>query len=195
MAVTATINVSGVAALRYILVDTTTFYFTNAVDGQRLVLTLQQDGTGSRTVVSGNCPGLQAPSPTANVDSVQVLIYDAAANAWITGGSLDLAAFTITASGAIPKNAGLALIGGSGVTAATLVAPVAGPPGVGDDGLQIIVSCTTAHAHTLTTPANKINGGYDTVTFAAVGDSITLQASGGVWYVVGAHGTATLSEV
>lgn len=193
MAVTATINVSGVAALRYILVDTTTFYFTNAVDGQKLTLTLQQDTTGSRAVASGNCPGLQQPSPTASDDSTQVLIYDSASNTWNSApasliGGVGPQTITYGASGpglAINKNAGTCILTGAGVVAATLVQPVAGPPGVGDDGVILRIVSASAHAHTVITSADGIGPAADTLTFAAVGAGVSLQAYGAIWYLIG----------
>ena len=95
-----------------------------------------------------------------------------------------------TAAGAIALQPGLVTLGGASAQAYTLAAPASN-----QNGLTMQFSVVTAHAHTLTTPANKINGAYDTVTFAAVGDSITLKASGTVWYVIASSGTATLSEV
>lgn len=196
-----TFNVSGVKLLSLILTDATTqLFFTGAVDGQELTLELIQDATGSRVVTSGNCPSIQQPNPAANSKTTQQLIYDASVNLWsttppsaITAGGQ--APTTITVAGAVSKNSGLVLIGGTGATAVTLVAPVAGPPGVGDDGTEITFSCITAHAHTLTTPADKIGGAYDTVTFAAVGDAISFVANNGLWIATGGRGTNTLSEV
>lgn len=84
-----------------------------------------------------------------------------------------------------------------GVGVFTLVDPVAGAPNPpsgsaaslgqtgygGDDGKVIVIECTTAHAHTVTTTsANKINGAYNTLTFAAVGDIIELRCYNGIYY-------------
>ena len=194
-------NVSGVLSIRILLSTASTqLFFTGAVDMQILNLILQQDATGGRAVTSGNIADLPQPDQTANADTPYTLMYDAAANEWVVmsngleeaGGS----AVAYTAAGAITVQPSLNTLGGASAQAYTLAAPVAGSPlDGGQDGLVMTFTLVTAHAHTLTTPANKINGAYDTVTFAAVGDSITLQASGGVWYVIGSHGTATLSEV
>jgi len=112
-------------------------------------------------------------------------------------GNVDLA-FGLeadSAAGAIGIKEGTVFIGGSSATALTLVAPTAGLPSAGgDDGKVLRIIATTAHAHTVTTPANKINGADDTVTYAHVGDSIELVAYNGVWLVNGTP-TATLSEV
>jgi len=50
----------------------------------------------------------------------------------------------------------------------------------------ITVVATTAHAHTITFNAGKINGGsLTTATFGgAIGDSITVVAIGTVWYAI-----------
>lgn len=91
---------------------------------------------------------------------------------------------------------GVAVITSVGVNATTLALPVAGLPSVGgDDGRILIVKCGSAHAHTVTTPANGINGADDTITFtASVLNYITLVACGGVWYTLGSVGV-TLTEV
>ncbi|SRR5229473_1168370 len=88
----------------------------------------------------------------------------------------------------------------AGVDAATLAAPKAGvyPAGTAvmqalgdaqDDGKVLRIISTTAFAHTVTTPANKINGNKLTATFAAaVGNNLVLIAFGGVWYVISSVG-------
>jgi len=201
MAVTATINVSGVAALRYILVDTTTFYFTGAVDGQKLRLTLQQDGTGSRTVVSGNTPGIMQPSATANDDSTQELIYDAATNTWsgvpqqLSPGSLVLNTTTTNTSLAWTK--GLYGISGSSAVTLTITNPTAGPPGIGNDGEIMYFTLLTAQAHVITmATGTTINGSSTTATFTAhIGNALALMALGGKVYIVGANNIGTFAGV
>lgn len=185
-----TINVSGVAAVRPVLTASNTYYFTGGVDGQVLTVIWQQDGTGGWIVTGGNFSGFPPVVTTASTDTVQQFVYDAQNNLWNwvpnsqqqTGTPV-----TYTTAGAVPIASGLSLIGGSGVTALTLAAPTAL-----QNGVVMSFSVTTAHAHTLTTPSNKINGGKLSVTFAAIGDAITLQASGTVWYIIGAQGTTTL---
>jgi len=102
----------------------------------------------------------------------------------------------LTASGAITIKNGVVLLNGSGVVAATLAAPVSGLQSAGgDDGKLLRIVAQTAHAHTVTTPADKINGGDDTATFAAaVGNACDLLAAGGVWLATNLTGV-TLSEV
>jgi hypothetical protein len=78
-----TTQVSGVPVVRLILTTASTqLFFTAAVDGQILVLILEQDTTGGRAVTSGNVPGIQAPTQTASADTIYLLIYDAAAATW-----------------------------------------------------------------------------------------------------------------
>lgn len=198
MAVTATINVSGVVALRYILVDTTTFNFTGAVDGQRLVLTLQQDTTGGRVVVSGNCPGIMQPSATASDDTTQVLIYDSATNTWnnapaaLAPGALATQSFTTNTSIAWAK--GLVLL--QSTLTLTITNPVAGPPGVGNDGeVMIFASTGTTGVKIITmTKTQTVNGTSTSVSNAGVStDGVQLMAFAGNVYVIQAFGATTLS--
>lgn len=197
MAVTATINVSGIASLRYILVDTTTFYFTNAVDGQKLVVTLQQDATGSRTIVSGNCPGLVAPSPTALTDTTSNLIYDAANNTWnsapvaVASGSLSLN--TTTTNTSIPWARGTWVT--TGALTLTITNPVAGPPGTGNDGEVMLFISQSANILKLTMGTTQTINGTSTsiVTAGANGDAIALVAWGGKVYTQSVTGAFTLS--
>lgn len=97
------------------------------------------------------------------------------------------------ADGAI-NAAGLAVITKGTAAALTLAAPVAGVPAVGGmDGLLLSILSTTAAAHTVTAPSNKINGGSAVITFsAAIANNATLRAYNGIWYVMGSTG-ATLS--
>lgn len=199
----ATVNVpsSGSAVQRIILSAATTLTITAGFDGQQLTLLLQQDSTGSRVVTYGaGIVGGQAIDQTANTTTIQTFVYDQNSGNWVSVGSsvggADAVA-TYTAAGAVTQNvSSLILIGGGSATALTLALPVAGDPDAGGmDGVELTFSCITAHAHTVTTPADGINGGYDTVTFAAIGDAIILRAYNGVWYTRGGRGTNTLSEV
>jgi hypothetical protein len=72
--------------------------------------------------------------------------------------------------------------GGYGISA-----PVAGGPGVGQDGQILIISSTTAHAHVITSAVDGFNakGSSGTATFgAAIGNSVTLLAYNGHWYAI-----------
>jgi hypothetical protein len=91
-------------------------------------------------------------------------------------------------AGAIPVATGTAGIGSAAALAMTLASPTAL-----QDGTTIFVTAETAHAHTVTTPANGINGSKHIVTFAAEGDGVELEALGGVWNVRSLVGGAVLS--
>jgi phage tail sheath gpL-like len=68
-------------------------------------------------------------------------------------------------------------------------------PSVAQERTRLAIVATTTHAHTVTTAATKINGADDTVTYAAVGDGIVLEARNQGWIVIASIGGATLSEV
>src|SRR5579864_6673782 len=100
-------------------------------------------------------------------------IFDNTFGVQVAAGSAD----------AITIKEGTVFITSSGVNAMTLAAPVAGLPSAGgDDGKILVIMSTTAHAHTVTTPANVINGADDTITFSgAVTDFSELRAYNGKW--------------
>ena len=97
-----------------------------------------------------------------------------------------------TTAGAIPIASGTYVINGAGALAMTLATPT-----LAQDGATLTIIAGTAHAHTVTTAANKIVPSKDTVTYAAVGDYITLRAVNGLWYniAIGGPTPAILSEV
>lgn len=97
----------------------------------------------------------------------------------------------LAASGAIGLKLGTLYITKAGVAALTLAAPVVGT----DDGKVLYIVDTTGHAHTVTSPADGINGVDDTLTFNGTkGSGCVLEAIQGVWYTRGLQGVA-LSEV
>jgi hypothetical protein len=106
-------------------------------------------------------------------------------------------AVSLPAAGAIAQEEGTVLLDDASAGAYTLAAPVAGLPGVvsgGMDGKRLRLITQTAEAHTVTTPANAINGVHHIITFGgAVGDSIELTAFGGVWYANPSAGGVTIS--
>ncbi len=88
-----------------------------------------------------------------------------------------------TASGAIGLTHGTGILDGAAALAMTLAAPTAGTQETGgNDGQELTIISKTAHAHTVTTPANAINGGKHILTFANEGDCVVLVAYGGVWF-------------
>lgn len=97
------------------------------------------------------------------------------------------------ANGAIAVASGTTTLGSGGALAMTLATP-ADPA---DDGKILFIEAATAHAHTVTTAANKIqnaNALGDTLTFAHAGDSVVLEAIAGLWVVRSINGPV-LSEV
>lgn len=89
---------------------------------------------------------------------------------------------TATANGAITLPSGIIFITGAAAVAASLPLPLPGTPDQGgQDGASLRIICTTAHAHTVTTPANGYNGANHVLTFAAAGDYQDLVALNGTW--------------
>lgn len=96
----------------------------------------------------------------------------------------------------IPVKSCVVFVTKAGVDAMTLAAPVAGVypssnalgdilGAPADDGKEIYVYSTTAQAHTITTPANKINGSKHIATFAGViGDYAHFIAFNGSWWLL-----------
>lgn len=165
---------------------------------------------GQGAQIASGTVGLQEALNAASASGGGVVVVDSAWTA-LGGTSAMLAAATVPAgvqiqdnrgqsayvlklsgaTDAIPVNAGTVVVTSAGVDAMTLATPVAGT----NDGLELTVISAGAHAHTITTAANKINGADDTATFAAAaGNSITLVAYGGIWYAKNLTGV-TLSEV
>jgi hypothetical protein len=99
----------------------------------------------------------------------------------------------LTASGAIPLVTGTYVLNGAAALAMTLATPTT----PAQDGIKLTIVVSTAHAHTVTTAADKIVGSKDTVTFAAAGDTVILESINGLWNVDGIGGPtpAALSEV
>jgi hypothetical protein len=98
----------------------------------------------------------------------------------------------LTASGALPIATGTYVLNGAAALAMTLANPTNA-----QDGTTLYIVALTAHAHTVTTPADAIYGTKDTVTYAAKGDFIQLEAVNGGWMVkaIGGPTPAALSEV
>lgn len=98
----------------------------------------------------------------------------------------------IAAAGAIPVVSGTYVINGAAALAMALAAPTAA-----QDGTKLTLIAGTSHAHTVTTPADCIEGTKDTVTFAAAYDICQLEAVNQKWAVrsIGGPTPASLSEV
>jgi hypothetical protein len=109
----------------------------------------------------------------------------------LTGSASVLPTTTIeAASGAIAVSSALVNLNGAAALTMTLA-----NPSVAQERTRLAIVATTTHAHTVTTAATKINGADDTVTYAAVGDGIVLEARNQGWIVIASIGGATLSEV
>jgi hypothetical protein len=92
----------------------------------------------------------------------------------------------MTADGAITIKSGIVTLDKSGVLAATLASPTA----TTDDFKTLTIVALSAQAHTVTPAAAFGNGGSgeNLATYSGViGDSLTLMAYQGYWYIIGAH--------
>jgi hypothetical protein len=112
--------------------------------------------------------------------------YNATTNQMVRGDALA----TYLANGAITVEDGVAVISKTSAAAMTLA-----PPAAGDDGMLLTITAGTAFAHTVTiTEGLGAKGGnFDIITFAAVGDSITLRAVNAHWVPIGAPYGATIA--
>ena len=102
------------------------------------------------------------------------------------GGALN----SVASAGAAVPICGTSFIETAGVNATTLAAPAAGGPALGgNDGLDITIIDNGGHAHTVTTPANKIVPSHHLATFNGTqGSFITFVARNGVWIVLASSG-------
>ena len=111
----------------------------------------------------------------------------------IFAGGLQPTIAAKSSNGAIASAPGIiAITKGSALGASTLATPTI----TTHDGYVLTIVSTTAFAHVVSVAAGIINGGANTtITFtsAAVGDSVTLVAYQGVWYMVASRGTITIS--
>lgn len=107
--------------------------------------------------------------------------FNATRNQMVRGGGEDESVYT--ANGAIEKTDGVHAIAKTSEAAMTLEAPTAD-----EDGLRLVITARTAFAHTVVIAAGIGGKGaaFDTLTFAAVGDTIQLLADNGKWVPVGA---------
>lgn len=104
---------------------------------------------------------------------------------------------TISASGAIAPGAEQVFITAGSAAALTLPNPVAGAPlpggAGGQDGATLVITSTTAFAHTVTTGTNGVNGSKHVITFPATAyATVFLKAFNGTWVVQVLNG-ATLT--
>jgi len=128
------------------------------------------------------------PSSTDG-DYIAVFVVGITGQGFSSGNS---AVNHVTAAGAIPVVSGTVGLGSGAALAMTLATPT-----LAQDGTTITVVAETAHAHTIKTAANIIQGNGDTVTFAAIGDIVQLRAVGQKWMImsIGGPTPAALTEV
>lgn len=138
------------------------------------VLAVSGGFTGNLT---GNVTGNITGNVTGNADSATLATLAAGSKETVTVRATD------TSAPITQKKATVLLTKGS-AGAWTLAAPTAGD----DDGSVLTIIAGTAFAHTVTTPLNIVNGGKHLVTYAAVGDSVVLEAYNGVWLTRGVGG-------
>ena len=112
--------------------------------------------------------------------------YNPTTNKMVRGDELS----TYLANGAITVQDGVAVISKTSAAAMTLA-----PPGAGDEGMLLTITAGTAFAHTVTITEGIGGKGasFDVITFAAVGDSITLRAVNLHWVPIGAPYGATIA--
>ena len=121
---------------------------------------------------------------TASADEINLLDGVTATTAELNLN--DKEAQTMTADGAITIKNGIVKLNKAGVLAATL----ANPTDVTDDGKRLTILALLAQANTVTVTGGFGDGGAgeDVATFSgAKGDNLNLIASGGFWYITGAH--------
>lgn len=155
-------------------------------------------GSGGKIGFFNTTP-VARPAPAGGTGGNPALATIAAALAQTTGSGLLadtnlIAGQNIAIDGAINPVAGNVVISKAGILAGTLAAPTT----PAQDYTILRIVSLTANAHVITGPAAGFNAGgagADVATFttAAIGNSLTLMAFGGVWYIVGTTGTITLS--
>lgn len=144
-------------------------------------------GTDSTTMTF---PGTNAS--VARIDAAQTFTGIQTFSSPIAGNTANTVTEKAT-NGAISAQCGtLYITKGSALGSSTLATPTT----PAQDGYKLTIVSTTAYAHVVSVASGKVNGGTNTtITFTsgAIGDSVTLQAIGGVWYVIGTTGTITLT--
>jgi hypothetical protein len=141
--------------------------------------------SGLTNVFSLNDTGLAATSGTAPVLNTTGRFPAAAQNP-------NVVLITTTGASTIVPQPGFYLLDGASACNVTISNPVAGGPGVGDDGVQLTFTALTAHAHTVICPTGTLNNASTTLTFAAVGDQAVLTAYNGYWV---SNGVVTAAHI
>lgn len=151
--------------------------------------------TGSLTFAGTDATTMTFPSTSASVartDDVNTFTGIQTFSSPITGALKTTIAAKLT-DGAIASAPGVIVITkASALGSSTLATPTT----TTHDGYVLTIVSSTAFAHVVTVTTGKLNAAaVTTVTFtsAAVGDSLTLVAFQGIWYLVAKTGTITLS--
>lgn len=149
---------------------------------------LTLDGTDSTTMTFPTTSATIARTDAANTfTGVQTFSSLPVFSAGIRTGAAKLTDGAIAAS-----NSDIFITKGSALGASTLATPTA----TTHDNWSMTITSTTAFAHVITVTTGKVNGAAATgITFtsAAIGDSVTLKAWQGIWYIVATRGTITLA--
>jgi hypothetical protein len=135
------------------------------------------------------------PGPTprvaAPVTSTSGPRYDAASNQYVrsdVGGT-----YSYTGDGALPVASGVHKIMKTSIAALSLANPTAG-----DEGVLMVITAGTAFAHFVQLAEGiggkgGVGGAFDVISFAAVGDTISLRAVNSHWVPEGAPYGAVIS--
>lgn len=154
------------------------------------------NASGSSSAANRITTGSGADIIVPGKGSIQ-LIYSSGDSSWLvtspsTATRTAIPVITSASTGAIvipSLTGGVALISYSaGIGAYTIIPPVVGGPGVGDDGKTLIITSLSARAHVITqgTVGFNAKAASGTLTFGgAKGDSAVLLAYNGNWYLVG----------
>ena len=137
---------------------------------------------GGRGQVTVTCSGFLRLYMTTNTGPGTYLTVEVSLTDKLVSGKLDqeIQVCKTTPIAVIPKN-GTVFLTTAGVLAETLALPFPA-----DDGKILNIVAITAQAHTVTTPANGVNGASTIMTWAAaVGNGLQLVAYKGSWWTVG----------
>lgn len=125
-------------------------------------------------VPEGNDPATGQSAEAENFD-----ILEAALTALGVGNRGARVVGSYTASGAIAEKAGVVELGGTGAQTMTVADPTSGT----DDGKELDIVATSAHAHICTFTSGLAGGANHKATFGgALGDTLAIRALGGKWY-------------
>lgn len=187
LAVTVT-SATGIAAGNFLRIDNEFMIVDRSYSSGTRIPVYRRGDQGSRVVAH------QALAPVSSglfSDLADLGTYAATPVPW---PKPDLVTYSVSGAIAVPKRDTIVVLDKAGVAAMTLAAPA-----VDQDGLMLIVTSTTAQAHTITATSLLADGESGspetTATFAAYkGAGCTLMALQGLWQVVSnANATITFS--